>query len=326
MFARLFRSNQPGILVLVLVLVPALFFRHLWANAPAMDAGMPLARLLHGLFLSAPWTYGLLVLSTAALLAVQLAVFMNETELIDRRNHLPALLFPLVLAISAQPGSVGPALFGMPFLLWAIRRAWSISNTGNALGPLFDAGLLLGIASMVFMPYAILLVVVWASTSVVRTFQWREYIVPVLGIALVFYLAWGALELSGGADWKPLLTVGLPDGPSRKTIGIYRWTLIALLVPITLIALLRFAEHYGRGVVREQNLRSAFIAFGIALGLVCGFLQLLNGSYPAVLEAVPLSMLFAFGFIGTRRAWLGEAAVAALLVMAFWMQYGSPLV
>ncbi|MBL7950284.1 MAG: hypothetical protein JNM62_01075 [Flavobacteriales bacterium] len=326
MFARLFRSNQPGILVLVLLLVPALFLRHLWATAPDMHAGMPLARLLHGLFSSTARVYGVTVLALIALLAVQVAVFMNEMELIGRRNHLPALLFPVLLATAAQPGSVGPALFGMPFMLWAIRRAWSISNTGKALGPLFDAGLLLGIASLVFMPYVILLAVIWASTSVVRPFQWREYIVPVLGSALVFYLAWGVLALSGVHDWEPLRTVGMPDGPSKATVGVYRWTLIALLLPIALVALLRFAEHYGRGVVREQNLRSAFIALGMALGLVCGFLQLLNGSYPAILEAVPLSMLFTFAFVGTRRAWLGETAVGLLFAMALWMQYGSPLV
>ena len=326
MFARLFRSNQPGILVLVLLLLPPLFLRHLWAAPPDMHAGMPLAGLLNDLFLAAPWTYGALVMLAIMVLAVQLAVFMNETELVDRRNHLPALLFPLLLATAAPPGTFGPALFGMPFLLWGIRRAWSISNTGPALAALFDAGLLVGFAAMFFIPYAFLLVVVWASISVVRPFQWREYIVPVLGLVLMFYLAWGFLTLNGMHEWRPLRTVSVPDGLLRKPESVYRWTLIALLVPITLVAVLRFAEHYGRGVVREQNLRSAFIAFGITLGIICGFMQLINSRYPAVLEVVPLSMLFTFAFIGTRRAWLGETAVVALLAMALWMQYGSPLV
>lgn len=325
MLARLFRSNQPGILVLVLLLVPALFIPHLWATAPAMGTGAPLARLLHALFHAAPWSYGLLVLLTIAALAVQLALLMNETELVERRNHLPALLFPLVLAMGAPPGGFGPALFGMPLMLWGVRRAWSISNTGPALAPLFDAGLLLGLASLVFVPYALLIVVVWASVSVVRPFQWREYLVPVVGIALAFYLAWGFLKLNGVDDYRPLLTVTLPDGPPRPVASAFRWMAWALVVPVLLIALLRFVEHYGKGVVREQNLRSAFIAFSITLGLLCVFLQVLNGRYPTVLQAVPLSMLFTYAFIGTRRAWLGETAIAALVVMALWMQYGTPL-
>jgi hypothetical protein len=325
MLARLFRSNQPGILVLVLLVVPALFLRHAWATAPAMGAGMPLARLLHQLFQAAPWSYGALVLLAVAVLAVQLAVLMNETELVDRRNHLPALLFPLVLAMGAQPGGFGPALFGMPLMLWAIRRAWSISNNGPALATLFDAGLLLGFAAQLFLPYALLVAVVWASTSVVRPFQWREYLAPVLGLALVFYLAWGFLRLNGMADHRALLTVTLPDGPLRPVTSAFRWMALGLIVPVALVALLRFMEHYGRGVVREQNLRSAFIAFGITLALLCVFLQVLNGRYPTVLEAVPLSMLFTYAFIGTRRAWLGETTIAAMVVMALWMQYGSPL-
>lgn len=325
MLARLFRSNQPGILVLVLLLVPALFLPHLWAKAPPMGTGMPLARMLHQLFQAAPWCYGVLVLLAIAGLAVQLATLVNETELVDRRNHLPALLFPLVLATGAPTGGFGPALFGMPLVLWAIRRAWSISNNGPALAALFDAGLLLGFAAMVFVPYALLIVVVWASVSVVRPFQWREYLVPVLGIALVFYLAWGFLKLNGVEEHRPLLTVTLTDGPPRPATSAFRWMAWILMVPLLLLALMRFVEYYGKGVVREQNLRSAFIAFSITLGLLCVFLHLLNGRYPTVLQAVPLSTLFTYAFIGTRRAWLGEMAIAALVVMALWMQYGSPL-
>lgn len=325
MLARLFRSNQPGILVLVLLLVPALFLRHLGATAPHMEGGMPLAAVLHGLFQNAPWTYGTLVLLTVAWLAVQLAVLMNETELVDRRNHLPALLFPVLLAMGAPPGAFGPALFGMPLALWGIRRAWSISNTGSALTPLFDAGLLLALAAMFFLPYVLLIVVVWASTSVVRSFQWRDYLVPVLGSALVFYLAWGMLKLMEIQGQPFLHTVSLQDGPLHPASASYRWMAILLLAPLTLIALLRFAEHYGRGVVREQNLRSAFIAFGIMLGLLCVFLRVLNSRYPGVLEAVPLAMLFTYTFIGTRRAWIGETALAIALVLALWMQYATPV-
>lgn len=325
MLARLFRSNQPGVLVLVLLLVPSLFLGHLWASAPVMADGMPLTRLLHHLFQAYPWAYGLLVQLVVAGLAVQLAVLMNESELVDRRNHLPALLFPLVLAMGAPPGGFGPALFGMPFMLWAIRRAWGVSNTGPALARLFDAGLLLGLAAMIFLPYALLIVVVWALVSVMRPFQWREYLVPVLGLVVVFYLAWGVLQLSGVHGLRPLLTVSLPDGPTRPIASAFRWMALLLIIPTALVALFRFVEHYGRGVVREQNLRSAFIAFGIVLAVLCVFLLVLNGRYPTVLAAAPIAMLFTYAFIGTRRAWLGETAVAAMVVLALWMQYGTAL-
>jgi len=42
-----------------------------------------------------------------------------------------------------------------------------------------------------------------------------------------------------------------------------------------------------------------------------------------VLLAMPLAMLFTFTLLGKKRAWAGEVAVFALLVLALWMQYGE---
>lgn len=323
MLVRLFRSNQPGILVLLLLLVPGLFMAHLWAAAPDLSGGMPLARVLAYLFSAAPWAYGASVLLIVALLALQVAWMMNETELVDRRNHLPALLVPLALALAAHPGNVGAGFFGLPFVVWAMHRTWSISSGGKALGALFDAGLLIGMAAQVYVPYAFLLVVVWASVSVIRPFQWREYLVPLLGCIVAFYLCWGALNLLHVPVLEPLRTVvGSTMGIGRPPAG-YGWAVALILVPLLLVAGLRFTAHYGRGVVREQNIRSAFIAFGLTLALLGFLVRLITGRFPVMVLAVPLAMLCTFALIGTRRAWLGEMAVAGLLLLALWLQYGS---
>lgn len=283
---------------------------------------MPLHQLVQHLLAAAPWTYGVLVALVIGVLAVQLTGTMNAAELADRRNHLPALLFPVLLATLAAPGSLGPAFLGMPFVLWAMRRTWSLTSGNPAGSPLFDAGLLLGIATLFYMPYAFLVVVVWASVSVIRPFQWREYLLPLLGLSLVFYLAWGVLRLLDAPTWRPLLTIAL-ELPVQSMMGRSYTTLLGiLLVGIAVVALYKFAAQYSRGVVREQNLRSSFLAFSATLGLIIGLVLLLNGWYPGVLLAVPLALLFTFPFLGTRKPWLSEAALFALLALALWKQYG----
>ncbi|HOY28685.1 MAG TPA: hypothetical protein PLR96_06905 [Flavobacteriales bacterium] len=323
MLARVFRSNQPGVLVLLLVLVPALFLPNWWAAAPDLGQGMPLMRWLAGSFKAAGWTYCLAVMLWVAVMAVQVAFLLNETELVDRRNHLSGLLVPLALALSVPAGGAGAAFFGLPLVIWSMHRTWSISTGHKALGALFDAGLLLGAAAQFYMPYAFLLVVVWASVSVIRPFQWREYIVPFVGVVLVFYLAWGVQRLADIPDQAPLRTIirssmGFTGAPAH-----FGWIVSLVLVPLLVVASLRFAEHYGRGVVREQNIRSAFIAFGLTMALLGVLVQLIGGRFPVVLVAVPLAVLTTFALIGTRRAWLGELAVACLLLFAIWLQYGG---
>ena len=50
--------------------------------------------------------------------------------------------------------------------------------------------------------------------------------------------------------------------------------------------------------------------------------MLLNDWYPPVLLAVPLAMLFTFGLLGTRHAWLSQLAGLSLLALAIWKQFG----
>jgi hypothetical protein len=322
MLVRLFRSNQPGVLAILFLLLPGLFFRHALAPGPLLERAMPVQQLMQELYTAVPWSHGVIQLVLVILVAVQLTALMNGAELVDRRNHLPALLFPLLLGIFSAPGDLGPALLGMPFVLWGLRRSWSITSGGAALSPLFDAGLLIGLAALCYMPYAFLLVVVWASVSVIRPFQWREYVLPLLGQLLVFYLAWGVFRLMGVDDWQPLRSIAGPAPSPKVQGGVREVVLMVLLAMLLAASLFEFTRQYARGVVREQNLRSAFLAFCATSGIIIFLVMLLNDWYPPVLLATPLALLFTFGLLGTRRAWLSELAVGVLLALAFWKQYG----
>lgn len=322
MLVRLFRSNQPGVLFALLLLVPLLFWRHFQAPLVINANAMPLQQVLQAFYRAVPWGYAATLFLALTILAVQLTGTMNEAELTDRRNHLPALLFPLLVGTLADLGTLGPAVMGMPFVLWAMRRTWSITSGGPALAALCDGGLLLGVASLCYVPYAFLIVVVWASVSVIRPFHWRDYLVPLIGLALVFYITWGVLHLVGISAWRPLRTVAMAMPGAQTHNGLYSTVLAVLLALLSVISLYRFAGQYGRGVVREQNLRSAFLAFAATLGIIIGLVALLNGWFPPVLLAVPLSLLFTFAFLGVRRAWLGEVAAFALLGLALWKQFG----
>ena len=324
MLSGLFRSNQPAVLLTLLVLVPALFMGDLAGPVPRPGAGMVLFERLLLLLGPKAWVQGLFAMVLVLLLAVQLTALVNNADLADRRNHLPAFLFPVLLALFDRSALLDPALVGMPLVVWAMRRAWSISNNGPALSPLFDAGFLLGLAALFYLPYAFLVVVLWASVSVIRPFQLREYLVPVLGLAVVLYLTWGVLHLNGATPWRPLLTIAERGaaGTEVQRTGLFRVLQYAVLVPVLLVALVDLAASYQRGVMQVKNLRSSFLAWGAALTVVMIGVYLLNQAFPPVLLAAPLSVLCVHTFMGGGRRALRGAAAWALLAMALWAQWG----
>lgn len=322
MLTGLFRSNQPAVLLTALVLVP-LLFAGAFSGAPVPEGvHMVLFQVLLDKAGASVPVQGGIAIGLVLILTLQLASLVNNTEQTDRRNHLVVFLFPVLFALFHRSVLLDPALAGMPLVIWAMRRAWSITNVGPALGPLFDAGLLLGLAALVYLPYTFLVVVVWASVSVIRPFQWREYLMPALGAAVVFYLAWGVLHLNGLTPWRPLLTVADTRLPALEAAPwAWRWLRAGVLVPVLLAALYEFTVSYQRGVMQVKNLRSSFLALGAALSVVVGGVYALNNAFPPVLLAVPVSVVAVHGFLGNRRMALRELALWVLLALALWAQW-----
>ena len=124
MLVRYFRQNQPAVLVLLLPLLLLL-----WPGASPVPE--PLSRLAPGmpgfgalrlLFEQGGWVLLVVAWVLVAGLAMQLNFTFNESELFERRNHLPALLLSLVFGLFPH-GLVPDAAFaGMPFALWAMRQ------------------------------------------------------------------------------------------------------------------------------------------------------------------------------------------------------------
>jgi hypothetical protein len=321
MLAAPFRSNQPAVLAVLLVLVPVLFWSALGTSPAPAGHEMPLQALVLRTLGTGPWAQGLFSMALVLLVAVQLTALMNNTDQADRRHHLPALLFPLLLAATGQTLRPDSALLGMPFVLWSLRRGWSITNTGKALSPLFDAGLLLGIAALFYLPYAFLVVVLWASASVIRPFHWREYVAPVLGCAVIIYMAWGVLFLRGLTPWRPLQTiVEAARKPEVLPVAV-QWSYAIVIGLVVLFALANFASGYQRGVMRVKNMRSSFLAFGAGQGVIMAAAWALNGRVPPVLLAAPLAIFCSHAFLGQKRPWLRETGIGALIALAFWAQW-----
>lgn len=317
MLVRAYRTYQPALLLGLLILVPAVWSGGLVRGqavpgGPYMPGYMPFAEA----FARWPWTIPLTGALITLLLGVQLDRLANDRELFERHHHLPALLFPVLLAIGPLRMAPDPALLGMPAVLQALRIAWGTQGRTRALGPLFDAGCLVGVAAVLYFPYVFLVVVLWASAAVMRPYAWRDYVVPLLGTVLVLMLAWGVVLLTEAAAWAPMGTLALrsPDPPTVHWLR--DRAAPALAGVLFLVAVPVLARVYQRSIMREKNARASFLAFAFACLLLLGFAAVLGHPLPAVLVACPLAVVLSYPLQAARRPWLAELAMAALLLAA----------
>ena len=326
MLVKYFRQNQPAVLVLLLPLLLLL-----WPGAsPIADPlarlapGMPGYMALRHLLTSAAWVLPVVSFLLVAVLALQLNFTINESDLFERRNHLPALLLPLVLALFPLGLVPDPAFAGMPFVLWAMRRLWGSQGDKRLLGPLFDAGLLIGLAAAFYLPYAFLVVVLWSSLAVMRPFHWREYIVPLLGAVLMFFLLWGGLHLFAPGTWNPSASWRPETAPAKPPAP--HWLRGVLLTAVAVIFLVSggavFAAGYARGIMREKNTRASFLAFTFTCGLLALFNWFVEGRVPPVLVTVPVAVFLSWPLLQAKRIAWAEVGVVAIIALGAWGRWG----
>jgi hypothetical protein len=234
------------------------------------------------------------------------------------------LLLPLVLGLSPQGLVPDPAFAGMPFALWAMRRLWAHQSDVRMLGPLFDAGLLIGLASAFYLPYAFLVVVLWSSLAVMRPFHWREYFVPLLGLTLMIFLVWGTLHLLAPGVWNPAASWRPLTSPAKLPAP--HWLRGVLLSALAIIFLISgglvFAAGYARGIMREKNTRASFLAFSFTCGLLALFNWFIEGRVPPVLVAVPVAAFLSWPLLQARRIAWAEIGVFAIIALGAWGRWG----
>lgn len=319
--AAAFRTDQPLVLALLLPVLVLLWWAQVALPGPAILAGgMPLFSGLASITAPWPWLQGLLGIAAAGWLAPLLASTANNAEFFDRRNRLPAILLLLLVALVGGP-LFSPALCGMLPLLFALRRAFALQGRSTVNGTLFNAGVLIGVAALFYLPYAFMVVAVWAAVSVMRPFDWREYAMPLAGALLAFYFCWGILRLAGLPAMQPIATItdamhqALPTGKRLAVI-------LLVVVPFAVLGVLGYVRSYKGSVMRERNSRTAFLAVCWSLLAVIALELIVHRTFPVVLLAMPFAVLFTYPILVTRRMWLAELAFAALLVMGCVAQWG----
>ena len=253
MLAGVFRNDRPiGVISLVVLLGLLWVPSFLHPPSPLPGETMPLMTLVLEVTRTFSWATPLLSLLFTLLVALLVDGMVNANELLDRRSHLPALLLPLLLCVGPTGGMLGPALVGMPFVLLALHRIFGMAGRTEALSRLFDAGSLLGLAGLCYLPYVFLVVVIWATVSVSRSFQWREYVVPLLGTAVIMSVGSTVAYLLH-IPLDPFRTVPRPEVLAMHAHPVYLALSLLLLIMFAVAGVFAFARSYKLNNMRGRT-------------------------------------------------------------------------
>ena len=200
MILRSYASNQPlSMALLPLTTITVLCVAAERGRLVAFDAGFPLDRFLVG------WYTDSLALAALSAFLILVGAYLtnsvfNKHEFFNVPVFVPALVYSLLATTLAIIQLSVPVLLANLFVLFGLNNHLKIFNQPRVLAEYFESGFWYGLGAVCFPPYLILVLGIWVGTAATRSFNWREYILPVIAFAV------GALSVKE-PDW-PMNLVG----------------------------------------------------------------------------------------------------------------------
>lgn len=292
MLLRLFRSNRPMVMVFLLlgmVLLWLIPWRKEYHFSDALLNGGILDQLI-----VLPSNSVLLIGGFVAvfLQAILINSISNKAAFYAKETYLPGVIYTVGICYDPRAYFLSSEhIFFLVFLL-AIRLLISIYRDQSAIETTYLFGLLIAIASLVHLPGLFALPVAWMFLVIIRPFQWREYLAPLLGILTVsaFTLSWYFVFST-----KPSLDTFL-----RKSDAFLLWqsefeeltfTIYSLAGIFILLGLVRWFAEIQKSTMRYKKLTRSFMLSILVMIIVNGWVY--SNRYPHYMVSV-LSLLLAF--------------------------------
>lgn len=291
----------------MVILIPV-FCLLIWYNPFVQDqnlssveiAQMPLYSLLKS------FIYTEFLLKLAGLIFIlAIALYLNHLNtkfiFIAERTYLPSIIYIFIFCSLIYKRELIPAMPAALLFLMAMERLYDSYKTEKLSYNVFDAGLLLGIASLFYFNITYFILFIWISLLLIRKFYWREWVFSVLGFTIPYYLVFSYYYLFDHNVRVFLLTI-------RDNILLHNklaFTTIQYASGAFLILIILLASQYIMNVYAAKKIftrKSYSLFLVIFLIFIAALLSIPSASIELItIGAIPLSFLLSHYFIRTYR-------------------------
>lgn len=309
------RSHQPVSLVLIPLLGILLWLPgFLHPSLPAQQVYMPFYAGLDTFLRANPQISVVLGFLVSMGTAFLLNYIIYQHHILTKRSWLPALLFVVLSACTPGLLWLNPQLIAGIFLLGALHLLLGTYRMDKAFGSVFNAGILIGIAALFYLPSIVFLLFAIVCIILLRPFIWREWIILILGSTVapiytgVYYFWHDKLSfMTQEIIVNPILN---RDFFLKLPVEYYFLTIMTGLM--LFVSAGRFLSGAGTSTLKTKKGISVMIWF-----LVFSLLAVLpaqNNAVAGITFAIyPLSLFVSNYFLVARRLWLAESIFILLL-------------
>ena len=263
----------------------------------------------------------LLTLVLTLLQAFLLNKIINHFNFLGKPTFLTALVFMTLVSVFLPFLVLSPTLICNFITIWMIDKLFNIYKQADVKTLMFDLGMIVALGSLIYFPFMVMLLLLWIALIIFRPFIWREWVTPLLGFALVYFLLGVIYYWVDRFD--EFLMIFKPLGnhlPSELKVDYHDYFVVFPLGITILLFLLVLKDQYFRSIV---HLRKSFQLLFYMLLLIIGSFYL-NAHFTInhfLLCVPPLAIYFAYYFAYAKIKWLYESIYVVIIATIIYFQF-----
>ncbi len=314
---RFFQSAYPSRLFVLFLLALVMWIPSLIYSSPVINYGGN--NIYHNLiqFLPVFWERKLVAFILFFLSALVLNATGTKTGLTLKNSYLAAFIF--ILAASSAPFLTHATPFLLANLLFILflKSVFKLQKTNEPVLAAFDAGLMLGIATLFFPPLLFLFVFIWFALIVYRISKWRPYVAALTGSLFpYFFLIVISFLLNNPTNLHNDFMSDISLHPGKMMFSSVNTAILVGLISIAVLfsALQMYSSMGNKNIrTRQHILVSLWLLFFVSL-----FLFFFN-KYPETIVILtgPASLMLAAYLSQLHNYKWGNRIVGLFIVMIF---------
>lgn len=272
---------------------------------------------------SLPPIYSIIAFAINMGQAFMLTNFVNGNRLMLKSNYLAGMALVIITSFLPVFNVLSAPLVASPFLLLGFILLFKSHNQKSNNSNIYNAGLLIGLSSLIFLPAALFIVFAFLALANLRPFKVTEWLLLLVGALTPYYFCAIVLFLSD--------KFYLPQYFRQITFGIHKaayslWhagALFLLLCPL-LIGIYYVQKNAGRMMVHIRRCWFLMLAYIITC-IFIAFFNATTGLQNWVFMLPPIAALHGYAYFYAEWKIFPKASfwVAVLFVLA--AQIFSPL-
>lgn len=311
-----FKSNRASTFLITTVLSITLFSSLFFISQDANNQALNRSLLLQFTIDSPKW-FQYTISFLLYVLAVWYANFVViKHQILGRGNHLAGFFVLVLLAIG--PNLLFENLIALSSLL-IIRffdRCFKIQKSAKPNPLIFDASFITAMLCMVYVPFVLLLLLVWIAALYSGGFNFKGWLLSIISLFITLYLAQGVLFLFDLSYFPTLTSFSFQLNQDVTTVNqvfYYSFLALVLIATPTSFSVLRFSK-----VILRNHLNLIFwsipvftiifITTHLKIGQVSSFLFF------------PLSIILGQYFIKLKNKKLANLVLVVILILVIGFQ------